>query len=424
MRVHNSDFQQRPEIKNHSGHHSDGSNFSRLLKKDKLIGQKIDVFSDTQAKNLVELGTLSKSLSSVAQLLLQHPQLQSNTWSIIHNDLNKNKAFRQIPVGTTIYYDNTTRELKWDEAGKATNKITATQLKTHSRAQNHGDLNTNLTADSTAGNTQKIILGQLDHDHPTISNLLINHHEFKSSSWNIIHSAINKNKAFTKIPSGSTVYIDAKTKELTWQTPKNTGSGFPADGNDAHSDNMRLLAKKLDDAVKPFMGTPYEAIDCYTLVVHGLKNMGVRYTGQDSLSRQLLHRAKIEGRADNAYFTGEGITEALGEKIYTKDIVQVQDVKKQSMAIFDEMKALMKKGDILSFSLESKGHTGIISQNQDQWTYINSGRLDNSIAANAPSHGVGEETLLKEISNWVKLAKRRRQSLQITVGRLDNQKLV
>jgi len=62
--------------------------------------------------------------------------------------------------------------------------------------------------------------------------------------------------------------------------------------------------------------------------------MGVRYRGQDSLSKELLLMAQTEGRADNAYFTGEGITEAMGEKVYTHAITRVNNIDQQSRAIF------------------------------------------------------------------------------------------
>ena len=39
------------------------------------------------------------------------------------------------------------------------------------------------------------------------------------------------------------------------------------------------------------------------------------YQGEGSLSRQLLQMARAEGRADNAYFTGEGITQAMREPL-------------------------------------------------------------------------------------------------------------
>jgi len=424
MRVQNSDIQLLSEMTSRHNTISENNEFSKLLKSNHFTGQKIDISAESRSENVVKLGSLSKTTASVAQLLLAHPELKSSTWSIIHNDLNKNKPFQKIPVGTTIYYNKETSELNWNQApGSAAKAVPAAQLALHKTAINPAQIETSPKLHSAVNTGPKITLGQLSHESPNISSLLLKNHELKSDTWRIIHAPSNKDKAFTKIPAGSTIYMDAKTRELSWQTAKD-GTGLPAIAGDTHSDNAALLAKKLDEAVKPYMGTPYETIDCYTLVVHGLKKMGVRYTGQDSLSRQLLHRAKTEGRADNAYFTGEGITEALGEKVYSKAIARVQDVDKQSQDIFKEMQHLMKKGDILSFSLESKGHTGVISHNQDQWTYINSGRLDNSIVNNAPRHGVGEETLLKEISNWVKLAQKRKEPLQITVGRLDSQKLV
>lgn len=384
---------------------SGSSDFASHLHKLSSVSQKIVTNSSHSVQHeqdiTIKLGSLSGKNTTVAQLLLANPQLKANTWSIIHNPVNSNKAFHQIPLGKEIYYNQQTQEISWPEQkpiSQTAGSITSLSNMPHSDAQ-------------------KLVLGQINSINPTISNLLSQHSDLKAQRWDIIHDTINRNKAFTRIPSGSTVYFDANTRELSWDAPKNyVTTSSPG------SDNNRILSKKLDDAVKPFMGTDYKHIDCYTLVVNGLKNMGVRYNGQDSLSKQLLHMAHVKGRANNAYFTGEGITEAMGKKVYTHSITQVNNIEQESKAIFKEMQSLMKKGDILSFSLETRGHTGIISQNNKQWTYINSGRLDHSISQNAPRHGVGEETLLNEINNWVKLAHKRNESLQITVGRLDTQK--
>ena len=378
------------------------ADFASQLHKHALVSQKTDTLSahiiQTEQNNSIKLGSLSGKYSTVAQLLLANPQLKANTWSIIHNSINKNKAFHQIPVDKEIYYNKKTQEISWSE------QKAETQSKNPIAS---------LTSEANTG-TQKRVLGQIDKNNPTISNLLSQHSDLKTQRWNIIHNAINQNKAFTRIPGGSTIFFDTKTRELSWNIPKNH-----LNTHSQISDNNLILTKKLDDAVKPFMGTDYKDIDCYTLVVNGLKNMGVRYIGQDSLSKQLLQMAQIKGRANHAYFTGEGITEAMGEKVYTHAINRVNNIEQESKAVFQEMQNLMKKGDILSFSLETRGHTGVISQNQKQWTYINSGRLDHSISQNAPKYGVGEETLLSEISNWIKLAHEQNESLKITVGRLD-----
>lgn len=385
------------------------------------LSQKIDTFSTNQVSTLsinekssnIKLGALSGNQTTVAQLLLANPELKSKTWSIIHNPINKNKAFHQISAGKDIFYNPKTQELSWSE-------VNSRQSTTISKNALAGTATASLSISH-----QKIALGQINQENPTISNLLSQQSNFKAQRWNIIHSDINKNKAFTNIPNNTTIYIDTKTKELSWnhstqiaetktQSQKETS---PA------STQSTLLARKLDDAVKPYMGTDYKHLDCYTLVVNGLENMGIRYRGRGSLSSQLQQRAQLDGRANNAYFTGEGITEALGDKIYSKAISSINNIDKQSKDIFQEMKNLMKKGDILSFSLQTKGHTGVISQSKDQWTYINSGRLDNSINSNSPKHGVGEETLINEINNWIKLAQQRKEALQITVGRIDKEKI-
>lgn len=373
----------------------------------------------------IKLGTLSNKNATVAQLLLANPELKSKTWSIIHNPVNKNKAFHQISAGKEVYYNQKTQELHWSDSKM--NKFNSSKRPIFS-ATSLADKSVAVTADqtsiekksiNTSITAEKMILGKIDHNNPTVSNLLSQQSDYKAQRWDIIHSKVNQDKAFTEIPNGTTIYIDSKTKELFWNqsiTENHLKNSPPI------TDQKSILARKLDDAVKPFMGTEYKHLDCYTLVVNGLENMGIKYRGKGSLSSQLLQRAQTDGRVQNAYFTGEGLTDALGDKVYTKAISSVNDISQQSHDIFQEMKSLMQKGDILSFSLQTKGHTGVISQNNDQWTYINSGRLDHSINKNSPRHGVGEETLLNEINNWVKLAQQRKEPLQITVGRLDKQK--
>ena len=451
MQVENTQNQRITAEKPRNITASDTIDFAHELKNQQSFNmkfsQKIDTLATTQAayptqpeSNNIKLGTLSGDNKTVAQLLLANPELKAKTWSIIHNPVNQNKAFHQISAGKEIFYNPKTQELHWSKLSSFENNSPENNIPGFSSATRSVFSASSLpqkTPSPDSGTDQKIILGQINQDNPTISNLLSQQSDFKAQRWDIIHSEINQNKAFTKIPNGTMVYIDSKTKELSWNKPLSgkdlkTVSSI-TDSNISNSnisnnslinstDNNAILARKLDDAVKPFMGTEYKHLDCYTLVVNGLENMGIQYRGKDSLSRQLLQRAQVDGRANNAYFTGEGLTEALGDKVYTKAITQVNNIAQQSKDIFQEMKNLMKKGDILSFSLQTKGHTGVISQNKEQWTYINSGRLDNSISTNAPRHGVGEETLLSEINNWVKLAQQRKESLQITVGRLDKQK--
>ena len=400
-----------------------GNHFTALLRQHSHISQNHD--TDLHAfgldDSLMPLGKLTQDNNNVAKLLLTHPELKSSTWSIVHNAVNKHKPYQQIPEGTAIFYNPRTRELHWQAEPGTQLTETRNNLSGISNQQAKVQPYASANSDQSANN---INLGQVNATNPTVAHLLMQHKDYKATRWQIIHSDINKDKAYTRIPDGSSVFINARTSELSWSSPENPNQVKMAQETGSVSEKALMLSRKLDEAVKPYMGKAYKDIDCYTLVVNGLKNLGVKYRGQGSLSRELLNMAQAEGRALNAYFTGEGITQAMGKKIYTRAINRVDNITRQSNLIYQEMKKLMQKGDLLSFSLETKGHTGVISQNQNQWTYINSGRLDNSIRDNAPRHGVGEESLLEEISNWIKLAQKRNESLQITVGRLNHDKFV
>ncbi len=434
MQIQNTETLHTSRLETNSRNSHSSNNFSGIFKNQTLtapdsVEQSLPQSSDqdsirqesgtTILKNNINLGSLTQKNTTVAHLLLANPELKANTWSIIHNPVNENKVFKQIPAGSQIYYNKQSGELSWNT--NLNNQSLLTGNSTHRQIINYSQ-----TSDSSAQNSSnksgKEILGIINKQVPTVSNLLSNNNNYKSERWDIIHSAINKHKSFTRIPDGATIYIDKTTKEISWAKAEKQLTQASPSSTTVSSSNA-VLSNKLDDAVKPFMGTPYKNLDCYTLVVNGLENMGIEYRGKNGLRSQLLQMARAESRVKNAYFTGEGITQAMGKKVYTKAVFKVNDINQQSKDIYQEMKNLMQKGDILSFSLGSKGHTGVISQHQEQWTYINSGRLDHSINKNAPKHGVGEENLLDEISNWIKLSQRRKEYLQITIGRVDSNKL-
>jgi hypothetical protein len=64
-----------------------------------------------------------------------------------------------------------------------------------------------------------------------------------------------------------------------------------------------------------------------------------------------------------------------------------------------------------------------VSQQNNQWTFINSGRLDNPVVSNNVRRGVGEEILHEEIRNWFRLAQARKETLSVTLGRLEQEKI-
>jgi len=179
----------------------------------------------------------------------------------------------------------------------------------------------------------------------------------------------------------------------------------------------------LADAVKPYIGTPYNQIDCYGLVVRGLMDQGVQYNGHGGLRERLENLAARDGRPRNAYFTGEGLVEQAGIKVYSKSIQSISSPRAKTDEIYSEIVPYLREGMILSFSTPTRGHTGVVSRQGDKWTYINSGVIDNAVSPGRVSKRVGEEVLREEISNWCVLAAGRREPLLVTIGQVEGDKL-
>ena len=163
-------------------------------------------------------------------------------------------------------------------------------------------------------------------------------------------------------------------------------------------------------------------MDCFELVAQGLEGVGIRYYGRDGLGERLVQMATKKGLSSNHYLSGEGLIETSGSPIYFKSILKIHNSKAEARKVYQEVEPFLHEGLILSFSTPTRGHTGIISRREQNWTYINSGQMDHRIEGRT-SRGVGEEFLGAEIRNWFKLAANRKETLQITVGRLEEEKL-
>jgi len=278
-----------------------------------------------------------------------------------------------------------------------------------------------------------VSLGEVTRQNPNVSSLLIKHPAYKKDCWNILYSLDNRDKPYTRIRPGTEIFLNPKTREIVWgkmlEDPQ--ASRAVAKSEQVHPGkekknpvSTKSFSERLVGAVKPYFGKPYGEINCYELLVKGLTNMGVRYQGAGGLGRKLMAMAKEKGLPMNAYFNGEGLIAASGSPVYAKTLLQIRSPETQAAQVLKEIEPYLEKGQILSFSIHSKGHTGIVSRAKSVWTLINSGEMDNSVRSNALPKGVGEESLEAEIMNWFELAKSRGESLRITLGRLNEQKLV
>jgi hypothetical protein len=273
------------------------------------------------------------------------------------------------------------------------------------------------------------------------------HPEFSRQCWDIIFSSENRGKQFRKMKEGTVVAIKSGSKELVWgrelpMTAKRITAEEKADPSmersfanapiarsDTQTAEVKKLAqhtsslithgKSLANAVKQYIGTPYNRIDCYGLIVRGLQNQGIQYRGPGGIREMLENLAVRIGLPGNAYFNGEGIVEKAGTRVFSKSIRDISNAGEKTEELYSEMIPYLREGYILSFSTSSRGHTGIVSRKGADWTYINSGVIDNEIIPVRTAKGVGEEFLKAEINNWLALAAKRKEPLTVTIGHVD-----
>ncbi|MBT6277855.1 MAG: hypothetical protein HOI95_27445 [Chromatiales bacterium] len=375
-----------------------------------------------------ELGVIDGKTPTVSHLLTKHPTLGSDAWNILALPINKGKNFNALPAGVAVRIDPVTREISWQSNGKVGQAIpvasdTASPLATTASS------NVSNPTDVPIEDVQPTLLGRLGARSPTVSHLLQKHPLLAGKMWAVLGNDVNRDKPFQKIPAGTDIYLQPGSMEIVW---KHAGTTTQADVVPAppSAQAVRMPARDetvvmkegaptdLTEAVKPFMGTPYRHLNCYELLVKGLEGMDIRYYGKDGLYTKLTRMAHDQGLPSNAFLTGEGIVEAAGATVLSRSFRGISDTEQQVEQLFREIEPLLDKGQILSFSTRTRGHTGIVSQHDDQWTFINSGRLDNSLSTDNPYRGVGEEDLKREIRNWFTVASTRGESLMVTLGAL------
>jgi len=382
------------------------------------------------------IGTISKEQPTVSQLLLGNKDLAEKGWDIIYSTVNRDKPYTKIAAGTPVYYSQENGELTWPGLTPIENKSIGQDLLTKIASPPIPlDSITAKTAlgdsvqPAVKGRSDSQLLGILSEDSPTVSHLLSVHPQYKERTWGLLADTVNKNKPFNKIPSGTKIYLDPGTNEISWQKgkvhPVTTVARPSTPVQELHSqqDNVIKPPADLTEAVQPYMGKSYKEINCYGLLVRGLKNLGVSYTGKDGLRDRLTSMAKKNGLPSNAYLNGEGIVKVAGSEVLSQSYLKVNDWDNAAGKSFKEMERLLEKGQILSFSTPTKGHTGIISRHNEEWTFINSGRMDNHVASPNSPKEVGEENLIEEIRNWFKTANKNRESLVVTLGQLENNKI-
>jgi hypothetical protein len=387
----------------------------------------LDTPASHQRADPILLGTISPVAPTVSDLLIRHPDYKKDPWSIIHADSNQGKPFTRMQPGTQVYLDPQTQELLWTFGDPESSPVPPNHAENAVQATSPINM---ATPGPLQHSTEPILVGTISAKAPTVSDLLIQHPAYKKDPWSIIHADPNQGKPFRRMPIGTQVYLDPKTLELTWgvQTEREGKivSASTATINEhvtAAGTGEDPLSEALVKAVEPLLGSPYETLDCYEMVVVGLKNMGIRYEGRGGLAEKLIRMAAAKGLPTNAYLNGEGLVAVSGHQVYAKTLPKVMNLDREAEKLYHEMEPLLRRGFILSFSTPTRGHTGIVSRKDELWTYINSGNMDNSVVDGKIAKGVGEELLRDELRNWLHLAAQRNEPLQISLGRIQGAKV-
>jgi hypothetical protein len=363
----------------------------------------------------IELGKISKETPTVSHILINHPEYADKCWDIVFSSENRGKQFTKMREGTTVALKPGSNELVWGR-----------ELFSPDNGVNAGSSEGAIHISPEKGRGDKsVVIGTISEDMPTVSHLFQANPHFDSRFWDIINSPVNSNKEYTSLRPGTRVDLDPETMELSFIRDSPEKSGIKAatiteaepDSNSEETNHASLA-----EAVKPFIGTPYNQIDCYGLVVKGLMNQGVKYHGHGGLREKLETLAIRDGRPGNAYFSGEGLVEQAGIKVYSKSVHSISNAQEKADEIYSEIAPYLREGQILSFSTPTRGHTGVVSRQGTEWTYINSGVIDHEISPGRVSKRVGEEILKAEIRNWCVLAAGRKEPLIVTAGHVDGNK--
>ncbi|MFP4159333.1 MAG: lytic transglycosylase domain-containing protein [Desulfobacterales bacterium] len=70
---------------------------------------------------------------------------------------------------------------------------------------------------AVSGGGEKISLGRISSDQPTVSHLMVENPDYGGQTWDIIHSEQNHDKPYKHISEGTEIFLDPETREISWQ---------------------------------------------------------------------------------------------------------------------------------------------------------------------------------------------------------------
>ncbi len=262
--------------------------------------------------------------------MVHHP-LRSQPGQAVYQDSGRT-------AGTPIYFNPQNNEIFWNKSPSPPKGSVSNPLKSLQEPAATVTARQSLAAARKENNNQTspVPLGTINSETPTVSHLLKNHPDYKDTIWKTLALEVNQGKSFNQIPTGTRIYIDPQSGSITWdgvseppKTQQLDNSPLPGPAGKtpflAPPSETDENSANLTDAVQPYIGKSYKEIDCYALLVEGLKNMGIPYSGKTGLQGTLISMAKEKGLPANAYLNGEGIVEAAGSKVLSHSVNNVEN---------------------------------------------------------------------------------------------------
>ncbi len=151
----------------------------------------------------------------------------------------------------------------------------------------------------------KISLGTISSQNPTVSHLMVDHPEYHGDCWEIIHSRQNYDKSYTSIPSGIEIFMDPDTKELSWEG-QNSGRSFGYNSTEALPDNyMEEIEESITGAASRY-NLPGKLISGVIHAESGFDVSAVSHAGARGLMQLMPETARQLG-VENPFDIRENI---------------------------------------------------------------------------------------------------------------------
>jgi hypothetical protein len=328
--------------------------------------------------NLIKIGTLSKDLPTVSQLLNSDQRFTGYQWNIILADINHDKPFSRLSPGTEVSINPDNLELLFGDADHE---------KKMSRVE--APVYPEIAAPSRHVPSEQIPIEKRPPQETKIS---------PAQPAPVVEKMEQK-------PAAPAPLAESQKREAQMTTSATTTKSSVYQPLRKGSDGL-LFNDKLAFSAEQMIGMDSSKVDSYELLVRGLQSQGIQYEGEKGLKENLDQLAAMVRLDKTALQNVDGILQIAGETLYAKTL-GVHATKEELTDCTNTMKQFLQKGLVVKLSTPSTNKSGIVSNLQDEWTLISSDKKT-----------VNEATIDQTIKDLQSQASEKNEPLTVAVSRL------